>query len=669
MDPGDGFVAEEIGEVREETTPRMGGLAARVLSIWFWANLALLLGVYFAQFETPLWSSWDPARFGYAASHVTAAGIMTVLWYVQKKGSAFRWLMAPLLVAGFITAGYYFYTNAAAMELRSSYGTLADMSFAGLLFALCIYISWIHWGPIFPILGFIFMGYLFIADLLPEPFTGPPLGIQQIFTRAANKMFVGITILAATFLWVLVFWGMVMNTAGAGVAIRGLARLLTRAGIAGGPALGCLFASALTGSFVGGGPSNVAITGPITIPAMRSAGYSREMAGAVEAMASNASGITPPVLGAVAFIMADVIGVSYLEIIAMSMVPAFLWFLAAGTYIYAHAQQNRGAIGMASDTGSFEEDYSVSLYVRSVLLMAVPVSVILYLVLQGYTLKTGTFGAFLTLIVLAPILRVETRWSVWAQGIRRAAFYASSVTIILVIVALIADSIFWTGLGGRLGGYIEDVSHGYLLIAGVIMIAAGIVLGAGLPALPIYFIVSITFAPTLSRMGVPFLVSHYTAFYIGNLSTIIPPIAASALVAAVVAQTRYWAICRVLVKITWPLWIYPLLFLIAPELLLQGDSSNGMTLLVIISSAIVVIGVQTATAGWLLHSLTFPVRVVLYANFALLIVALRQDSVVLMFLCIGIVPASAAVSFFVRGRRSKPMGAAASATETSTAGS
>ncbi len=661
-------MAENLVEVRKESAQSKGGLGARVLSVWFWANLALLLVIYFAQFETPLWSSWDPARFGYTVTHVSAAGLMTVLWYIHKKGDTFRWFMAPFLVVGFIVVGYYFYTNAAAMELRPSYGTIADMSFAGLMFALCVYISWIHWGPIFPLLGFVFMGYLFIADLLPAPFTGPPLGIVQIFTRAANKMFAGITILAATFLWILVFWGMVMNTAGAGVSIRGLARLLTRAGVAGGPALGCLFASALTGSFVGGGPSNVAVTGPITIPAMRSAGYSREMAGAVEAMASNASGITPPVLGAVAFIMADVIGVSYLEIIVMSLVPAFLWFLAAGTYIYAHAQQNRDTIGIARETGRVEESNSASLYIRSVLLMAVPVSVIFYLVLQGYTLKTAAFGAFVTLVVLAPILRVETRWSVWAQGIRQAAFYASSVTIILVIVALIADSIFWTGLGGRLGGYIEDVSGGYVLIAGVIMIVAGIFLGAGLPALPIYFIVSITFAPTLSRMGVPFLVSHYTAFYIGNLSTIIPPIAASALVAAVVAQTKYWAVCRVLVKITWPLWVYPLLFLVAPELLLQSDSGTKMTLLVIISSAIVIIGVQTATAGWLLHSLTFPVRAVLYVNFALLVLALRQDSVALMLLCIGVVPASAAVSFFIKGRRPPSLESAAAPAETGGAG-
>ena len=626
------------------------GFNDRLVTLLFWGNLLVLLVIYFAQFRTRLWESWDPPAFSYAAAHVAAAGLMIVVWYLhRKRPGAPQWLMALFLFVGFAASGYYFHTRALEMSFRPVFGTYPDMILAVLLFAQVTYLSWRYWGPIFPILGFLFVGYTFIADVLPGPFHGPTFETQQILTRVGQKMFANIMDIAARFLWLLVFWGLLMNTAGGGIALLGLARLLSR-GIAGGPAMGCVIASALTGSFVGGGTANVAITGPITIPAMKRAGYTAEQAGAIEAMASNASSITPPILGAVAFIMSDVIGVSYLEIIVMSMVPALLWFLAVGVWIFAHAQRNSGTIVPITADPAAAERVTPFLYFRSAVLILLPVTVIMYFVLQGYTLRTAAVGGFLTLMILGVLLRVETRWSVWSKGIRQAAFYASSVTIILVIVALMADAITWTGLGGRLGGIIEDASQGRVLIAGVIMIVFGVILGAGLPSLAIYFIMAVTFAPVLLKMGIDFRVSHYTAFYIGALSAIIPPIAASALVAAAVAQTGYWPICKVLIRVSWPLWIFPLLFLVAPELLLLGDAGFGMTILVIISSAMVIIGVQSATAGWFIRTLILPLRAVLYANFVVLVVALRQDLAVLMGICIAIVVAVAVVSLMLRAR-------------------
>ncbi len=627
------------------------GFSDRLLTLLFWSSLLILLVVYFAQFRTALWESWDPPAFAYAVAHVAAAGLMIIVWYLHRSGTtAPRWIVAAVLAVGFVAAGYYFHTRALEISFRPVFGTYPDMILAVLLFAQITYLSWLYWGPIFPILGFLFVGYTFVADLLPGAFHGPSFEAQQILTRVGQKMFANIMDIAARFLWLLVFWGLLMNTAGGGIALLGLARLLSR-GIAGGPAMGCLIASALTGSFVGGGTSNVAITGPITIPAMRRAGYTADQAAAVEAMASNASSITPPILGAVAFIMSDVIGVSYLEIIVMSLVPAFLWFLAVGVWIFTHAQRHHGTIVPISADPAAGERMNAFLYLRSAALILLPVTVIMYYVLQGYTLRTAAVGGFLTLLVLAVVLRVETRWSVWSKGIRQAAFYASSVTVILVIVALMADAITWTGLGGRLGGIIEDASNGSLLIAGVIMIVFGVVLGAGLPSLAIYFIMAVTFAPVLLRMGVDFRVSHYTAFYIGTLSAIIPPVAASALVAAAVAQTGYWPVCKVLIRVSWPLWLFPLLFLVAPELLLLGDSGSATTILVITTSAMVIIGVQAATAGWFIRVLIPPMRAVLYANFALLVVALRQDLEVLMGACIAVVVSAAVVNMALSGRR------------------
>ena len=649
-----------------ELRPLGRTLNDRVLAAFFWGNLAALLIIFFSQFRTPLWTPWDPPHFGYVVAHIAAAGFMTVIWYLHRKGpTAPRWLLAAVMLIGFAFVGYYFITRAEEMVFRAAFGTRPDLILGVLLFVQVLYLSWLYWGPIFPVLALIAVAYTFVADLLPGPFKGPSFELHGILTHFTHVMFGGsggnITGLAARFFWLLVFWGLMMNTAGGGVALLGIAKLFSRTGLPGGAAIGALLASAFTGSFVGGGPSNVAITGPVTIPAMKKAGYTAAQAGSVEAIASNASSITPPILGIVAFVMTDLVGVSYVKIIVMSLVPAFLWFLAAAVYIIAHAKRHQAYIRAIHEAEAGEERISWHRYLRSGLLLVVPVGIILLLVMQGYTLRIGSLAAFLTLLALALALRVETRWSVWSVGMRQAAFTSSSITMILVALAVMSDVIVWTGLGGRLGGIIEDASHGYILIAGVIMLVFGVILGAGLPALPIYFIMSITFAPVLANMGLSHQVSHYTAFYIGTLSNIIPPIASSALVAAAVAGTRYWSVCIELTKMSWPLWIYPLLFLVAPELLLLGDSGAGTTVLIILTSAVVIIGAQAATAGWLLRLLPPITRIVLYANFGLLVAALTRRSEVLMGIAIGVTLASVAVTLLRKGPVAKGSERAAAA--------
>ncbi len=629
-------------------------VSARLLTLLFWLNLTALIVIHFAQFRTFLWSAWDPPVFAFTVAHVTAAGFMVVLWTLNRSSSLPSWVIGGLMIVGFTITGYYFHTTALEMSFRPAFGTWPDMILGAVLLTQVMYLSWRYWGPIFPLLGLIFLSYPFIADSLSGPFRGPPLEVQEIATRVAHRMFSGIADISARFLWLLIFWGLLLSTAGGGIALMGLARMLSR-GMAGGPAVGCLVASAVAGSFIGAGTSNVAITGSITIPAMRRAGYTPEQAAAVEAIASNASSITPPILGAVAFVMMNILRINYLDVIAMSILPALLWFVSVGFYIYTHANKHAGTIKpLSSDPVAGEMAITRSLYFRSALLLIAPIAIIIYLVMQGYTIRMGGLSAFLTTVVLSLALRVETRWSVWSDGIRRAAFNASAVTLVLVISALIADVIILTGVGGRMGAIIETASRGNLMLAGLIMIAIGVLLGAALPALAIYLIVAGTFAPVLTGMGVDFRVSHYTAFYIGTLSAIIPPVASSALVAAALANTTYLKVCVEVTKMSWPLWVAPLLFLVAPELLLRGDSGAATTILVVFSSTVVILGVQAATAGWLLRTLKLPVRIALYANFGFLVVALNEHSQLFMLISVVVVAVAVIVNTMLPGRTSKP---------------
>lgn len=614
--------------------------AELVLDVMFWMVLALMGFIYFAQFRTPVWDSWDPPGSGYAAAHVGVAGMMMSLWYIKKKRMTTpAWVSGIIFMAVFAATGWYFQHYALELLFRPSYGENLDLALGIAMLIVVFYISYLYWGPIFPGLGLMFVAYLFFADNLPGALKGPSLDVHNILTREVQRAFFQITDLAARFLWMLVFWGLLMGELGGGVALMGLARKLS-GGIAGGPAMGSLLSSALAGSFVGGGASNVAITGPVTIPAMKSAGYLPEEAASVEAMASNASSITPPILGAVAFIMSDLLGVSYVEIIIMSLVPAALWFLAVGTWILTHGQTNKHRIkAMDAQMGAGGKPLPWHMYVRSSLLMAIPVTSIVMLVVNGYTLKFGAFWAFLITMTLALVLRVETRPKVWANAFRNAGMYASSITVIIVIVALISDALVFTGLGGRLGSVIEDVSGGHLIIAAAIMVVAGVILGGPLPALPVYFIMIITFAPVLQRMGVPQVATHYVAFYMGALGSITLPVAASCLVAAAVANTKYWPTAMMTMRVSWPLWVYPIMFALAPEILLQADSGFAHTWTIIGTAAVVMIGVQSATGGWLLRPLPKFYKGILYANFGLLVAGLlpEDESIPLLMLAIAVV--------------------------------
>ena len=640
--------------------------AEKILDKLFWAALTIAMIVYFAQFsvtipfiDLKLWDSWDPAGSGYSAAHVSASGMVVAMWFIKKQKMTIpAWVIGGIFAAIYAVFGWYFATNSLDLLFRPSYGTTADLVIGLSMLVVTFYVSWLYWGPVFPGLGLIFIAYLFVADLLPGPLKGPSLDTHIILTREVQRGIRDITELAARFLWMLVFWGLLLGELGGGKALMALARRLSH-GVSGGPATGSLVSSALTGSFVGGGASNVAITGPVTIPAMKSAGYTPEEAGSVEAMASNASSITPPILGAVAFIMSDLLGVSYLEVIIMSLVPAALWFLAVGTWIMTHAQTHHYRIKPIPTPANInQEGFALAwLYIRSSIIMIVPVTLIVYLVVQAYTLKSAAFFAFLITIVLALVLRVETSVKTWLNAFRNAAMYASSITIIIVIVALIADTLVFTGLGGRLGDVIETVSGGYLVFAAALMVIAGVILGGPLPALPVYFIMIVTFAPVLERMGVPTIATHYVAFYMGALGSITLPVAASCLVAAAIANTTYWPTSVVTAKVSWPLWVYPILFALAPELLLQGDSGPALTWLVIGSAAVVMIGVQSATGGWLMRTMPNWMKAIMYANFGLLVIALLPDdeNPPLLIISIAIVLVSAVFLFITKGSVSKPV--------------
>ena len=664
----------------------------RLLNGLFWFALAAMLAMNFGQFR------WNPGFQGFQNAHIAFALILAFV--VRVTPSRNRWLKIGVLVllVGVAVSEFYLFNDRENFWKRIPFGSGPDLITGLFIFLLVLVASRIAFGWVLPILGIIFLIYHFTADFWPGFLDGQAFSVQEVLTRTVQFQHKGVVDQASRFLWLLIFWGIVLATAGASLIVTGMARYFSRR-LVGGPAIGALVASGIAGSFVGAGPNNVAVTGPITIPAMVRGGYRADEAAGVEGVASNASAITPPILGVVAFVMSDLLGISYLEVIRMSLVPAAMWYLGTAAYIIGHAKSNptrirrvemteeeraelpraeqelgvyakMGAIiflpmlllllnlttieifpwRLFGDTGievflssavmvllgvvgsvllAIVTRSQAGMYIRSAAIAVVPVSIIIALVLQGFTLRPAVIAAVMATVMLGVILRVERRWSAWSAGFKSAAFYASSVSLVLVIITIIADVVSHTDVGTRFGEIVREISGGSIAIAGAVLIVLSVIMAAGLPTLAIYFLVTVTFVPVLAELGVHVQTSHFVAFFMGTLSLIIPPVAGSALVGAAISGSTYGQVSWQLVRMAWPFYIFPILILLAPDdlLLLPGIQDNGIaTALVLASTAIVLVGIQAASAGWLGARVNILMRVAFYGVGAVLFYGLLRDN-------------------------------------------
>ena len=436
----------------------------------------------------------------------------------------------------------------------------------------------------------------------------------------------------ANYLWLLIFWGILIQVSGAGRFIRLIAELLSRR-FASGPALAAVTTSALVGSFTGTGSANVMVTGSVTIPLMQRAGYKPVQAASIEAAASTAAGITPPVMGIVPFIMASTLGVPYLTILKMVVLIAIIWYVSV--VIYVLASSARLDLKRTRSRADFPL-MSRSEATRSAMLMIIPVGVLVTLIARHWPLVDSVTYAMLTLVVLAVVLRVETSPRAWWEGIKRAAVAASAFSMAIVIVQYITDIMFFSILIIRVGAIVDLFSHGSLIIAGLIVMAFGVLIAGPLPPLAVYFVMVITFQPVFFDLGLPPSVTVFTAFYIGVLGAITPPMAPSTMVAAGIAKAPFLETAFETMKVASAAFFIPFLILLAPELLISAPgvppSSPGHILLVFTAVIASLAALSFGLIGWMWGPVRMPTRLALGSIAFVMVAGLRQDSDLLLWI-------------------------------------
>lgn len=449
------------------------------------------------------------------------------------------------------------------------------------------------------ILGLIFLLYNFLGMLIPGELGHVGFSLKRVLNHmiwGSQGIFgVGIGV-SATYIFLFVLFGSYLKYSGFSQFINDMALTLVGRS-AGGPAKVAVLASALLGMINGSAIANVATTGTITIPMMKKTGYKKEFAAAVEAVASTGGQFAPPIMGAVGFVMAEFMGVSYTTVLLAACIPAFLYYL---TLLFAvHFEAKR--LGLS---GLSKENIPVALNVlKTQGHLLIPLVVLLTLLSLGYTpLFAAVISIFAT--VAASWLRKETRmtWTTIVRATVEGSRSAITVGMSCAIIGVIIGTVSLTGLGLSFGYIIlRVVGEGQLYLAGVMVMLMSIVLGMGVPGVAAYVIVSTVSVPVLIQAGAIPMAAHLFCLIYACLSNITPPVAMSSYVASGIADSDQTKTSLIAVKLGLTGFILPFFFLDNPILLLGTlpDIPLLLTLRAIATSSIGVIALSAGLQGFL----------------------------------------------------------------------
>lgn len=374
-----------------------------------------------------------------------------------------------------------------------------------------------------------------------------------------------------------------------------------------------LFASVIIGSINGSPSANAAMTGSFTIPMMKDSGLPDRVAAAVEAVASTTGQITPPIMGAAAFVMASLLGISYVEVLIAGILPAIILISTVSIAIHYTSIRN---LSSSIDTNSDwvpDNPRTHRMLVFDGLKFLIPFGILIYtLGVAQWTIMTAAMITSLAQLVTGlgfPVIedlftgrgfQSETVVAIFddtIEGFRYGAIILAPIGIIIALINGVIDIIAATGLPGVLTLAILDFAGGVLLIAGIICIFICILLGLGMPSVAAYTIVAILVAPTLIEgFLVADIAAHYFVFYSAIIAFITPPIATAVVVASGVAGSDFWRTCLTAARISAVLFVLPLVFLYNPAIVGEGPITEMVTV-----SFIVILGGAT-----IIHGLNYP---------------------------------------------------------------
>jgi len=388
--------------------------------------------------------------------------------------------------------------------------------------------------------------------------------------------------------------GAVLQAAGAGEILLKIAFAATGR-LAGGPAHAAIVGSALFGTMSGAAVANVVSTGVFTIPVIKKVGFSPRFAGGVEAAASTGGQIMPPVMGAVAFLMSDITGISYLQIIVAALIPALMYYgsLFAIVSIEARRMDIR-PLPRSERTKITRQDMFKSLAFWA------PLAVIVGVLVTGRTAQNAgayaTAVAFVACLIIFPEFRHPKKW--W-EALVEAGRGSAVLMIVVAGIGFVIGVVNMTGVGIMFAESVLVYAHSSLSVALVMVMMASLFLGMGVPTGAAYLIIAIVLGPAISALGVPAIAAHLFVLYFAVLSSVTPPVALSAFAAAPIAGAKPMETGWAAVRLAAPGFIIPFLFVYHPDILLiVDDFSIGGAIWACAAFAVATWALATGIVGW-----------------------------------------------------------------------
>ncbi|GGL67379.1 TRAP transporter permease [Halocalculus aciditolerans] len=568
--------------------------ALTLLSLVFWARVLL----YALNQELP--------RAQYGTIFLGGGVLIYVLHELIDLGEADRlerlglWVLAGLST---FTCAYLYLNYEVLSTTRVGYALEYEYALAALFTITIIYLTYRAFGAAFVGVILLAIVYARFGEFFPGLLQHSGVGERQVVNLLVlefDGFFGSITQIVAAWVALFLLYAGLLRGYGAFQLIMRLAFNAAKY-FKSGVAQSAVLSSLIVGSINGAQTANAAMTGSFTIPLMKSNGMKSETAGGIEAVASSGGQIMPPVMGAAAFVMASLLGITYTEVLIAGIIPAVVFYVsvAIGVHYMSSKQLDEGEAQLESRLEDLDAGYHP---VVEAVRFGVPFAILLYLLgVAQWTVVSSALYTCVTMVATGagiPILlsAVRSEADVVAtvkkqvldtvEGVKYGATTLAPIAIIIAAVNGIVDLLNATGVPGKLSLALISVAGGVMLITIILAMVICLVLGLGMPTVAAYTIVALLIAPTLtSQFGVSDLAAHFFVFYSAILSGITPPIAIAVVVTTGIAGSNFWRTSLEALKLAAPLFILPFAFIYNPEIV-----TGGLTLYTIWSGLLVLLG-------------------------------------------------------------------------------
>jgi TRAP transporter 4TM/12TM fusion protein len=611
--PGDALAADAVDKAMEVEfggrTRTLSGLAGQFL---YWLGAAYIVFHLIVLNIHPI----DPWVF--RTIHLSIGSVIGFAMYAARRGDSLDSIPWYDLLMMAASVGIMLYIAINLDDLLFRAGVLPtewDLVVGGVGTLLVLELTRRSAGAALPILSLIFIAYAFVGPWMPGVLRHSGIQADVFFSYIYSMQGIhGITLdVSSTYIILFIAFACFLQTSRAGeffndlsIALVGWAR--------GGPAKVAVVSGILFGTISGSAVGNVVASGMITIPMMRRVGYDRQTAAAIEATSSTGGQITPPIMGAGAFIMAEILGIPYTDIAIAAIIPTLLFYIACYVHCDLHARKHNLHGVPRNELPSI-----ISVLRRWYLL--VPLIMLIVMLLMGYSVfRAGSVGIIAAVIAswlsgrehaMGPKAIVDTLAMSAREAVQLVAICACA-GIVVGVIAL-------TGLGGRFSNMVLGIAGESKFLARVFAMIIALILGMGMPTTAAYAVAASVVAPGLAQMGVQPLTAHLFIFYYAVISAITPPVALASFAAAGMCNADPWKTSFIAMKLGLATFIVPFMFFFGPELLMRGDWIYIAEVFVTASLGVFVLA--SSTEGWYAGGpIGIAVRAILFVSALLLMI-------------------------------------------------